>query len=106
MPTDLLKFRTIFAKYGDFRFMDIPTLMLIADFMSTTPATGLNTINNILRFFKLRIPIEARGIRFFTQKIITRSMNLYFSKLRQEDELISFESVQNFSDEELNRICF
>lgn len=33
-------------------------------------------------------------------------MNLYFEKLRAEDELMSFEKIDKFSEEELNRVCF
>jgi hypothetical protein len=30
---------------------------------------------------------------------------LYFNKLRSEDELLSFEQVDNFSEDELDRVC-
>ena len=59
--------------------------------MSLNPITGLNTINNILRAVKLRIPIEAPIIRIFTKMILTRELNLYFNRLRKEDEVMSFE---------------
>jgi hypothetical protein len=74
--------------------------------MSLNPVTGLNTINNILRAAKLKIPIDAPVIRYFTRMILTRELNLYFGRLRREDELMSFEQVEKFSEDELNLICF
>jgi len=70
--------------------------------MSLNPVTGLNTINNILRAVKVRIPIEAPIIRIFTKMILTRELTLYFNRLRREDEVMSFEQVEKFSEEELN----
>ena len=71
-----------------------------------TPVTGLNIINNVLKIVKLKIPIDAPIIRKFTKVIVTRSLNLYFDKLRKEDELMSFEVIDKFSEDELNRVCF
>jgi len=59
--------------------------------MGLNPVTGLNTINNILRVFKVKIPIEAPIIKYFTLAIMVRELNLYFTRLRKEDELMSFE---------------
>ncbi len=59
--------------------------------MSFSPVTGLNVLNNILRVFKVKIPIDAPVVRIFTKMIINRSLSLYFDKLRKEDELMSFE---------------
>ena len=74
--------------------------------MSLSPVTGLNTLNNILRLFKVKIPIDAPIIKYFTRMILTRELNLYFSRLRREDMLMSFEKLDNISEEELNSICF
>lgn len=66
----------------------------IADFFSAKPITGLNTINNILKIFKLpKIPMDAPIVKIFTKRIVTRSMNLYFKKLRSEDELMDFDDL-------------
>ena len=59
--------------------------------MGLNPVTGLNTINNILRIFKVKIPIEAPIIKYLCQAIMVRELNLYFTRLRKEDELMSFE---------------
>ena len=64
--------------------------------MSFNPPTGLNIINNVLRVFKVKIPFDAPIVKIFTKKIITRSLNLYFDKLRKEDELMSFEVKPNY----------
>jgi hypothetical protein len=61
--------------------------------MSFSPVTGLNVLNNILRVFKVKVPIDAPVVRIFTKMIINRSLNLYFDKLRKEDELMSFEVI-------------
>lgn len=74
--------------------------------MGLEPVTGLNTLNNLLRVFRVKIPLEAPIIKIFTKMIMTRSLNLYFNKLRKEDELMSFEHIEKFTDEELNFICF
>lgn len=74
--------------------------------MSLNPVTGLNTINNILRVAKVKIPIDAPVVKYLTRMILTRELNLYFNKLRKEDELMSFEHVENYSEEELNLICY
>ena len=74
--------------------------------MSLNPVTGLNTINNILRVAKVKIPIDAPVVKYLTRLILTRELNLYFNKLRKEDELMSFEHVENYSEEELNLICY
>lgn len=70
--------------------------------MSLSPVTGLNTINNILRAFKVKIPIDAPIIRIFTKMILNRELSLYFNRLRKEDEVMSFEQVEKFSEDELN----
>ena len=80
------------------KYFDVDTLLYIAHFMSLQPVTGLNIINNILRVFKVKIPMDAPVIRIFTKIIMTRSLNLYFDKLRKEDELMSFEVVERFSE--------
>lgn len=106
LPTDLLQYRDIFQKYGDFYHYTPTTLLHIAHFMSLDPVTGLNTINNILRIFKIKIPLEGRFVKSFTRMILTRELNLYFSKIRKEDTLISFERLEKFTDEELNTACY
>jgi len=74
--------------------------------MSLNPVTGLNTINNILKNFKVKIPIDAPVVKYLTKLIITRELNLYFRRLRDEDVLMSFERLENLTEEELNFICY
>ncbi len=74
--------------------------------MGLNPVTGLNTINNILRITKIKIPIEGPVIKYLTQAIMVRELNLYFNRLRKEDELMSFEQVEKFNEDELNFICY
>lgn len=58
------------------------TLMHMANFMSISPVTGLNTINNILRLFKTSIPVDAPFIHVMTKMLVARELNMYFRKLR------------------------
>ena len=74
--------------------------------MSLNPVTGINTLNNLLKPLKTKIPIDAPGVRYLTKMIITRELNLYFKNLRDEDVLMSFEQVDKMTDEELNFICY
>jgi len=59
--------------------------------MSLNPVTGINTINNLLKPLKIKIPIDAPIVKYLTKMVITRELNLYFKKLRDEDVLMSFE---------------
>jgi hypothetical protein len=74
--------------------------------MGLNPVTGLNTINNMLRLFKVKIPIDGFMVKYVTRLFMTRELNLYFSKLRKEDEIISFESLDAFSEAEIDAMCF
>ena len=53
LPTDLLEFRNLFTLYGQFRLFKTRSLMHMAHFMTISPVTGLNTINNILRLVRV-----------------------------------------------------
>jgi hypothetical protein len=66
--------------------------------MSLSPVTGLNTLNNLLKPLKVKIPIDAPFVKYMTKKIITRELNLYFRRLRDEDVLMSFEKVDKFTE--------
>ena len=80
--------------------------MHISHFMSLNPVTGINTINNLLKPFKTKIPIDAPGVKILTKLVLTRELNLYFKNLRNEDVLMSFEQVDNMTEDELNFICY
>ncbi len=58
------------------------------------------------RPLKFKIPIDAILIKYITRMIMTRELNLYFAKLRKEDELISFERLDLFSEDEIDAMCF
>jgi hypothetical protein len=74
--------------------------------MSLNPVTGINTINNLLKPLKTKIPIDAPVVKYLTKMVITRELNLYFKKLRDEDVLMSFEQIDSLTEEELNFICY
>lgn len=81
-------------------------LVKIANFMSLNPVTGLNIINNVLGICKLEIPINAPGIRILTKAILVRELNMYFARIRKEDEALSFTKLDKFSEEQIDAICF
>jgi hypothetical protein len=99
LPTELLTYRNIFQKYGEFKYMPVKSLMHVAHFMGLQPVTGLNTINNLLKYTKLNIPLDAPVVKIFTKLMLVRELNLYFMKIRKEDESLSFEDLDNFSEE-------
>jgi hypothetical protein len=43
--------------------MPIKELMEVAHFMGVEPITGVNIINNILKLFKLNIPVDSFIVR-------------------------------------------
>ena len=109
MPSDLLKYKKIFKRYANLKLMDVETLRKIAHFMSLEPITGFNIINNllgVLTFKKLKVPLDAPGINIVTHFFLVRELKLYFAKLRKEDESLSFAKLDNFTEEEIDLICF
>ena len=79
LPTDLLNFKHLFRKYASFHHFEIKQLLNMANFMSVTPCTGLNTVNNILRLVRLpTIPIDAPIIRLMTSHLVARELNMLF----------------------------
>ena len=70
LPTDLLQYKDIFRSYADFQYFNVDGLLKIANFMSLNPVTGLNILNNVLRIFKLEIPVNAPVINIFTKDIL------------------------------------
>lgn len=106
LPTDLLQYKPIFKRYLDFRYFSVPQLQKMAFFMSLDPVTGLNTINNILRIFKISIPVDAPVINIFTKAILVRELNMYFSRIRKEDVALSFDMLDGFTEDEIDAICF
>lgn len=99
LPTDLLQYKDIFRSYADFRYFSVDGLMKMANFMSLNPVTGFNIINNILKIVKMEIPLNAPVIRILTKAILVRELNMYFSRIRKEDEAISFTSLDKYSEE-------
>lgn len=99
LPTDLLQYKDIFHSYANFRFFQVDSLVKIANFMSLNPVTGFNTINNVLKIVKLEVPLNAPGIKIITKAILVRELNMYFARIRKEDESLSFTSLDKYSEE-------
>jgi hypothetical protein len=74
-------------------------LVKMANFMSLNPVTGFNIINNVLKIFKLEIPISAPVVRVITKAILVRELNMYFARIRKEDESLSFTSLDKLSED-------
>lgn len=81
------------------------TILDVAHFMGLQPITGLNLINKILSIARLSIGVDAPLIRHLVHWILVREVNLYFSRIRRDDELLNFDDLPKLCEEELNRIC-
>lgn len=89
--------------------------------MSHEPVTGLKTINNIIKLplsliyklTKYRITFELKYdthwlLSSFSKFFIVRDLELFFSRLRNEDQLLSAEmdELANFPPAFIQKICF
>jgi len=106
LPTDLLRHRDLFKRYGAFKFFSVDGLKRIAYFMSLEPITGVNIINNVLKVVKLKIDPSKPYIAWFSKMVMVRELNMYFDRIRKVDESISFEDLNKFSEEEIDELCF
>ena len=106
LPTDLLKYREIFHRYCQGKHFKVEALQKIAYFMSLEPITGVNILNNILGIFKINIPATTPGVRVISKYLLIREINMYFNKIRKEDQLISFDTLNILSEEEIDKLCF
>lgn len=102
--TQLLQYKHIFTKYADFKHFRVKTLYEMAHFMGLNPITGLNTINNVLSIFRLKIKIDNIYVSWLTKIILTRELRLFFRKIRREDAYLSTEQISNFPENHLDSI--
>jgi len=106
LTTDLLDYRKIFKVYINFQYTSTKALMAICNMMSLQPITGLNTINNILKVFRVKIPIDHPAVEWMTRRILFREFSLYMKKLRRDDSYLQFEEIEDLDEPTLNRLCF
>lgn len=106
LPTDYLQFRHIFHKYANFKNFDTKTLVHMANFFMVEPVTGLNTFNNILKLFKVQIPVDGPYVKHLTRHIVARELKMLFAQLRNEDLTLGFEKLDDFADRMLDKVCF
>mmetsp|Transcript_22003 Transcript_22003/g.34160 ORF Transcript_22003/g.34160 Transcript_22003/m.34160 type:complete len:165 (+) Transcript_22003:1177-1671(+) len=74
--------------------------------MSLEPVTGFNTLNNILRLLRVQIPLDAPIVNKIAKMVLVRELNMYFTRIRKEDESLSFDRLDEFSEEVIDQICF
>lgn len=101
LSTELLKYKVIFKKYLKLQYLSHETLLHIAHLLGLKPATGLNTINNILnlcRLGKFQIPINAPVIKYMTKFFLIRELNIYMQNLRKQDEIMSFQEIDQLEE--------
>jgi len=67
--------------------------------MSIEPVTGVNTINNVLKLFRFKIPIDAPVVNIVAKFMIVRELNMYFARIRSQDENLNFEILDEYSEE-------
>ena len=102
LPTDLLQYKILFKRYADFQFMSIDGLRRISYFMGLEPVTGFNIINNVLGLItlkKFQIPIDAPGVNYISKFFLNREIKMYFNRIRKDDEALSFDRLDNFTEE-------
>ena len=73
--------------------------MNIFSFMMQKPVTGFNTINQILKPFKLQVPLDADILRPYLTIILGRQLNMTFRSLRKAEQAISFEYLDEISED-------
>jgi hypothetical protein len=106
MTTELLEYRELFNKYLDFSHAPPKIIMLACNIMSLQPITGLNTINNLIKLFKIQIPVDNKYVEWLTRRILFREFKLYMKKLRKDDSMLRFDEIDQMDDPFLNRMCF
>ena len=79
--------------------------------MSLEPVTGFNIINNILGIFskvgiRIQIPIDAPGLNVISRMILARELNMYFQRIRREDEALNIHKLHEYNEEQIDAICF
>jgi len=75
--------------------------MHIAHFMGLKPATGLNTINNIVGLFtrgKVQVSVDLPIVRIMTRYFLLRELKIYLANLRRQDEVMSFEEINQLEE--------
>lgn len=50
--------------------------------------------------------MDAPGARQISKIFLVRELNMYFARIRKEDENLSFDSLDNYSEEQIDAICF
>jgi len=111
LPTDLLQYKFMFARYANFKYLSVDSLKRISHFMSLEPVTGFNIMNNVLGIFskigiKIQIPIDAPGLNVISRLMIARELNLYFCNIRKEDEGLNIHRLDEFTEDQIDAICF
>ena len=106
LTTELLEYREIFVKYINFRYAPTNAIMTASNLMSLQPVTGINTLNNILKLFRLQIPIDHPTVHWMTRRILVRELFLYMKKLRKDDSILRFDEIEELDNESLDRLCF
>ena len=104
LPTDLLQYKFMFARYANFKYLSVDSLKKISHFMSLEPVTGFNIMNNVLGIFskigiKIQIPIDAPGLNVISRLMIARELNLYFCNIRKEDEGLNIHRLDEFTED-------
>ena len=74
--------------------------------MGITPVTGVNIINNVLRITGKSIPVNAPVVRVIAKQLMIRELNMYFRRIRNFDVMYSFDNLKDFSEDEIDQLCF
>ena len=68
----------MFKKYANFNNFDTKNLIHMANFMSISPVTGFNTINNISKWGGKQIQVDGPIAGHLAKRIVARELNMLF----------------------------
>jgi hypothetical protein len=55
---------------------------------------------------KVKIPVDAPVIHYIAKILVARELNMYFRQLRKNDLLLDLEDLDNYTEEQLTKVCF
>lgn len=102
----MLQYKELFRRYADFRYFGVEGLEKIAHFLGITPVTGVNVINNVLSVTGKEISITAPGVKHMAKFLMVRELNMYMNRIRNYDKMLTYDSLDKLSEDELDMACF
>lgn len=102
-PIELMNYKSLFRNYADLKYLDNQSLVDVSHFMGLEPITGLSTINRLSR---QNFGVNSTLMKPISSFLLRRHLNQWFDKIRKDDTLLTFDMVEKFDEETLNKVCF